>query len=314
MLLQDVAAVLFWRPLLNRKFGDVLGWFNHMAMKKVFFTAISFLNPLLNGFYRNRLKVLAFHTVPSAAQLEEKIIYLKKTHSIIDFATLERHIKNKTPLPPKPLLITFDDGDYSVYEKGVPVLSRHNVPSILFVVTGLINTYKPFWWKHIEANYPYAEARRIIKEIKTKSNAERLALLKSLKVNIDQRQLTSAELKEIEMHQMLVGNHTATHPVLTSCTAEEVTSELTSAKEFFRHENLQGYRVFAYPNGNGNGMLRDKLVECGVGYIFLFDHRINKAELNQLALSRIMVDVSQDPAEFRARVSGIHSLLMRAKK
>jgi len=51
-------------------------------------------------------------------------------------------------------LVTFDDGERSVIEKGAPVLDELSIPCLLFVVAGLLDTDTPFWWEEVAALSP----------------------------------------------------------------------------------------------------------------------------------------------------------------
>lgn len=48
-------------------------------------------------------------------------------------------------LPPRPLVITFDDGYRSVYHGAFPLLKAANAPAIVYVITGAIDEGRPVW-------------------------------------------------------------------------------------------------------------------------------------------------------------------------
>lgn len=55
-------------------------------------------------------------------------------YHFISVDTLLNYRKAKTPLPPKAVLITFDDGYKSVYDNAFPILKRHHIPTVIALV------------------------------------------------------------------------------------------------------------------------------------------------------------------------------------
>ncbi|MDT0644597.1 polysaccharide deacetylase family protein [Zunongwangia sp. F363] len=247
-------------------------------------------------------------------QFEEQVRYLKNNYTIISILDLERHFNSGQALPSHSLLITFDDGDPSVLEKGLPVLEKYNLASVSFVITDLIDSSKNFWCRWVEKVYEkqgrsYREARKKVNYLKNIPNQERIKYLSTLE-KINGRQLTSAELNYMESRKMFIGNHTHTHPIINNCTAKEVKEELLCAKQLFEKWDLEGYPFFAYPNGNWDDESESSLKKNGIKLAFLFDHKVNKKIINPLRISRIRVDADTELNEFKVKVSGLHSKIM----
>jgi peptidoglycan/xylan/chitin deacetylase (PgdA/CDA1 family) len=57
---------------------------------------------------------------------------------------------SKTPLPPKPVLLTFDDGYEDLYTTAFPVLKKYHYPAVVFVITGLVDNPGYLSWNQIE--------------------------------------------------------------------------------------------------------------------------------------------------------------------
>jgi peptidoglycan/xylan/chitin deacetylase (PgdA/CDA1 family) len=57
---------------------------------------------------------------------------------VITLATLRDHLVNGTPIPPKPLALTFDDNGHGIYENAFPLLERHRFAATLFVHTNFV--------------------------------------------------------------------------------------------------------------------------------------------------------------------------------
>jgi poly-beta-1,6-N-acetyl-D-glucosamine N-deacetylase len=287
-------------------------------MRKFLYNVLSRLDFLFFKKYNNRLRVLAYHKVPDEKAFEEQVIYLKSRFNIISIPQLIDHFENKTCLPKNPLLITFDDGDISVLEKGIPILKKFKLPSCLFIITELINTSKEVWIRRVEEGEmhkgkTYAQARQLVNHFKNIPNAERALQMKNYP-SVKGLQLTTKDLKYLQNHGMYIANHTHTHPMLDKCSTAEIKEELQASLRIFNELGLDGYSVFAYPNGNANSETNTLLKNSNIQLIFLFDHKVNGPVLDPLNISRIRVDSDTGIMEFKAKVSGAHPFIYNMKK
>ncbi len=77
----------------------------------------------------------------SASEFERHMQYLKESgYTAITLDELHEWQTGRRELPRKPVVITFDDGDVSVYELALPILARYGFRATLFVVTGRVGT------------------------------------------------------------------------------------------------------------------------------------------------------------------------------
>jgi len=266
----------------------------------------------------SQLRVLAYHDVPNVSKFEQQLIYLKNNYNVIDLETLKLHLKDCEPLPNNSLLITFDDGDISVLENGLSLLYKYNLPSILFIITSLINTKDMFWCRKVEAVFQeagnsYFNARQKVRELKNMPNVDRMNYLNGLR-KVKSRQLSLEDLYELEEGKMLIANHTHTHPMMDMCTDEEIMNELEITYNKFKGWGLDRYSIFAYPNGNWDAKSEELLKNKGIKMAFLFDHKINKLNINPMRISRIRINSDTEINEFKVKVSGLHSKLMKLKE
>ncbi len=56
-------------------------------------------------------------------------------------AQLDAALTYGTPLPQKPILITFDDGYYDQIQNALPILVRLHLPATFFIISGWVNRY-----------------------------------------------------------------------------------------------------------------------------------------------------------------------------
>jgi poly-beta-1,6-N-acetyl-D-glucosamine N-deacetylase len=235
-------------------------------------------------------------------------------HSIKNAENFEKHVRY---LKANDVLITFDDGCTSVYDIAFPILKKHNVEAILFVITSLIDTDNPFWWDEIRYYDPEnGEAR--VWEVKKWPDTDRREFLKKLRAEsnkplLKQKQLITSQLQEMQENGIVIGNHSHSHPMLDQCSDEGIREELRQSANFFRERRLDGFHYFAYPNGNSNLRTEKILAEQGVRFAFLFDHAIND-EFNPMRISRLSVNDHTSMWKLRFITSGLHSAILPFRK
>lgn len=74
--------------------------------------------------------------------LREDFEYIKKNNiTPISFSELKAFVENGTPLPQKPIILTFDDGHKSFLTKAVPLLEEYGYPANVNIVGSLAELY-----------------------------------------------------------------------------------------------------------------------------------------------------------------------------
>jgi peptidoglycan/xylan/chitin deacetylase (PgdA/CDA1 family) len=288
-------------------------------LKKSKYFFLSFFNFYFEVKLKNNLRVLAYHDVKEKNHFEKHINYLLNSgYTFIDVYALSDHLYHGADLPDKPILITFDDGDPTVLTNGLPILKKYGLPSVLFVITELINTNKAFWWDRIRINLRKKgeDSKSIAQSVahaKKTDNAGRLRFLSEFQ-ELEGRQLTREELFLLQENKMSIGNHSHTHPMFDRCTETEIENELMNSRQMFQNWGLNDFSFFAYPNGNSNEAVQKQLFTNGIRLAFLFDHAINKKKIDPLNISRIRVNSDTGLKEFKVRVSGLQSFLLGLKK
>ena len=81
----------------------------------------------------------------STEVLKELVLFLRANYMIVGLPDVVEARRGTRPLPPRPLLITFDDGWEDNLRYAAPVLSGLNAPWTLFVAAGAVNTGAPWW-------------------------------------------------------------------------------------------------------------------------------------------------------------------------
>jgi len=79
------------------------------------------------------------------ATLAKQMRFLADRYNVISFDKLVEALKIGRKLPPKTVVITFDDGWRDNYLNAYPVLKNHNLPAIIFLSTCFLENNKLFW-------------------------------------------------------------------------------------------------------------------------------------------------------------------------
>lgn len=262
------------------------------------------------------LKVLTYHEVDNPTVFQQQLHWLKKHYTIISLEELDHLRKNQTNFDGY-LLITFDDGERSVYEKGLPLLKSFNLPAAIFIVVNYIGTLKPFWWQTVNYYFnskPIQEKNNFIRQYKQASPAKREQLMEDVMSNSDlpefkYKQLTLEELKELHANNITIANHTSNHYFLNELSADEQKNEIENAQAYLNGNGFYG-DYLAYPNGFYNADTIKVLQNSSIKMSFLFDHKVNMdaADFN---ISRLSVDSGTPLWKFKFILSGWHSKLLK---
>ncbi len=114
-----------------------------------------------------RLPVFMYHHIQSRDQavfkkqtnltvyadvFRSQMDYLKsRNYTILGMADLVNFFDSGTPIPPKGILLTFDDGYRDFYTDAYPVLSGFDFKSTMFVPTGLMENPDYLTWEEINS-------------------------------------------------------------------------------------------------------------------------------------------------------------------
>jgi peptidoglycan/xylan/chitin deacetylase (PgdA/CDA1 family) len=158
--------------------------------------------------------------------------YLRKRgFQTISFAELSNHWETGVPLPPRPLIITFDDGYEDNYTYAYPILKNNGFKATIFLVSGLIGKTNE-WDTRLKAQPP-------------------------------DKLLTWNQIWEMEKNGMEFGAHTVTHPILTKITPEHAAAEIILCKQALEKELGHPVISFAYPYGKYNDSVKEAAVKAG---------------------------------------------------
>lgn len=267
----------------------------------------------LRRAHGQRIAAIGYHGVTSSRAFARQLDALGSIGVFITPDELRAAIDGES-LPENSILLTFDDGERSVLDKGLPVIAEFGIRPILFVCGGLLDGRSPFWWEEAEslANDGIETVRRL-KRVPDEERREALATLREQGPAIPGNQLTTEELRALVDAGFEIGNHTWDHPCLDQCDAPEVERQIAEGHEALVSRGITP-TAFAYPNGNLDPRAEPALERLGYDLGFLFDHHHTRLTQPRLRLSRLRLDSSASPERARMIVSGIHGGIMRLRR
>lgn len=258
------------------------------------------------GYYRNRLElnayggvaVLAYHairadTLPqgamrfeelhvTAARLDDHCRALSDLKcTVVSLAEWAAIVRGERPVPPRAVMLTFDDGYRSVLEYGLPVLERWSYPAAVFVCTNPIERQVRFWFDAVAERDGEAAVRRV----KTLDHAAWRRTIESAEMlaGFDDAHapLTVRELRRLADHPLMtIGAHTVSHPVLSGVSLETQLDEIAGSRRALEGWLGRPVTAFAYPGGQPgadyDALTVDALVRCGFEYGFTTVERFGR--------------------------------------
>ncbi len=236
------------------------------------------------GRGRQRLRILAYHAIADlrddpvlaeyavpprlfAAQLDALIA---RGTNFVDVDALLAALRGEGRLPPRAVLLSFDDAYADLLEAACPILAERGIPALVFAVAGQIGGTNR--WDG-------------------KKRATTLDLL------------DAGGLREVAARGVEVGSHTTTHRPLTAVPGEELEDELGGAAERIERAGLPRPRAFSYPYGQWSPALAAAVREAGYELAFTVDWGLAGAATDRFAIPRVEVHASDTPAKLRRKLA-----------
>lgn len=177
-------------------------------------------------------------------------------------------LRGAASLPPRPVLITFDDGFADFATGALPALAQRDLPTTLYVTTGALADLAP------ESVLPPAPMLR------------------------------SADLPDLEAAGVEIGGHSHTHRQLDLLPGREAVSELTRSRDLLAQVLGHAVRSFAYPHSYWRPQLLRQVRQAGFDSACAVGNGLSGERDNPLALSRLMVTADTSPATVAAWLDG----------
>jgi peptidoglycan/xylan/chitin deacetylase (PgdA/CDA1 family) len=139
-------------------------------------------------------------------------------------------LQGDTPIPPRAVVLTFDDAYENFYEYAFPELQKHGFPATVYAISSMLGKTASWLAADGHATPPLMSASR---------------------------------LRELRCAGIAIGSHSVTHVRLAEQSAERIREEVTASKRVL--EDALGERVdhFCYPYGSHDIRAVEAVADAG---------------------------------------------------
>ncbi|GEM_PF-421599 len=275
-------------------------------------------------------------------RLNEQIDYLKKHFYICPLDEIVSAHQRKQQSPRNAIALTFDDGFEDFYTQAYPVLRKHKLPAIVYLVSHAVEHQVPIWTERIESIIKLSKNKvfelhlsgkrrnfsvqtedereealtQIKSHLKMISDSERQQAMAQLDgahtlpegdASGNSRMLNWDQVREMKSHGIMFGAHTMTHPILTRLSEQDAMREICGSKEHIEKRLGEPVLDFCYPNGETsdfNERIKQIVKDAGFRSATTSIWGRNGRDQDPYALKRIYVTDEPLPF-FMARICGV---------
>jgi len=302
------------------------------------------------------LRVLTYHRVeredaepaPSPAMtirpeaFAEQMRYLHRVYRVVSAPEVLQAVRGRSSLPPRSLLLTFDDAYRDFARHAWPVLRELGLPVTMFVPTAFPGSADGvFWWDRLHHALKNTSRRSPLTGpmgvLPLRTSRERTQALLRLQTHVKALPHSQAmpfvaaicealgisppppqildwdELRQLGREGVSMGSHTRTHPLLTRIPEEEARAEVAGAWLDLQREIPGALPILAYPAGAFDERVVRIVKEEGYALAFTTARGLNHlSRAHPLTLSRINVGPRSTLGLLRAQLLGQSAGLLPA--
>jgi peptidoglycan/xylan/chitin deacetylase (PgdA/CDA1 family) len=214
-------------------------------------------------------RVLRDYAVPPARFAEQLDALLDRDWCFVDLDAVIRALDGEAVLPPRALLLTFDDAYADLTDAVAPLLAERGITAVVFAVAGQIGGENA--WDR-------------------EKGARALPLL------------GEDGLRELVAAGHEIGSHGATHRPLSRVPAEELPDELVGSADRIEAAGLRRPRALAYPHGDRSPAVIQGTREAGYAVAFAIEPGIVRRGADRWSLPRVEVHAGDTPRRLALNV------------
>jgi peptidoglycan/xylan/chitin deacetylase (PgdA/CDA1 family) len=254
-MLDLLLSIIYWRSRIKLKeYPLAIIYFHHVFEQK-------------NEYHPDDITAIEF---------DKKIKHLKKHFNVLTLPQAMKLLKAKR-LPPKALVITFDDGYQDNFTVAAPILKKHNCPATFFISTSGVEE-GCLWNDKVEQllnsttmtsiskdiigesitiknkNDKIRAFQQLLSKLKFLSHEKRNLQLQKLanelgNVEFTRTMMTTKQITKLHQDGFTIGAHTHNHTILTTETIDDCQQELLNNKKSLEALINDKIKFIAFPNG-----------------------------------------------------------------
>jgi len=209
-------------------------------------------------------RALCISPVLFAAQVD--YLYHNK-YTFLNVEQLVHSIMGGSPLPKRPVVLTFDDGYADFYYHALPVLSRYHLTATLYIATGFV---------------------------------ERTSLWLRYKRQTGHPMLTWSQIAEISNNGIECGAHTQHHLKLDILPLATARNEIKDSKDVLEQHLSREVTSFAYPYGYYNSDIQQLVKQAGFTSACAVKNAMCSDKADLFTLERLAITPNMGMSEFDA--------------
>lgn len=267
---------------------------------------------------------------------------LDNGYSVIPLSDYVHKLINRTGLS-KTIVFTIDDGYDDFYKFAYPIFKKYDMPAAVFLISDFVDGKLHLWWDQIRyaventynsaidihigtKNFCYSLRSKnerelaiynIVEYCKTMSDDRRSDAVAQISRILNgshpddfhgKRALSWDQITEMQNHNIEFFPHTKTHPILSCCTEETVTYEISESKQKIESQLRKTADIFCYPNGKFQDIddtiinsLKKSGYRAAVSAEEGFDHILKTTDFFRLR----RYSFPDDPIKFKQLISGL---------
>jgi len=318
----------------------------HVANTSVFGAMLQTLDKVVIGTRQGILAVLTYHRVDHASQtsklypglisatpeqFKEHLDLLAEIGQVVSMSQVLDACREKTDLPGRSVLITFDDACLDFAEYAWPALQSHQMPATVFVPTAYPDQpERRFWWDRLhlavwhgnqthltapcgrfelrsdrQCTHAFKMLRDYVKQLEHEQATQFIEdVCKQQQVTLPPRSVLNwDELRNLARQGVTLAPHTQTHPLLTRVSPENARQEIAGSRDDLKREIGEVLPVFAYPGGAWNPQVAEMLQQEGFEIGFSVKRGINDLKTaDPLSMNRINIGQKTSTQILRAQL------------
>jgi peptidoglycan/xylan/chitin deacetylase (PgdA/CDA1 family) len=253
----------------------------------ILFIIIVFSIFMMYKRFSQEIPILMYHRIDNIANdrntvspgmFEEQLRYLK-THGYtsISLSTLHDHMTSKTPLPPKSVVLTFDDGYEDNLLYALPLLKKYDMTATVCIISNWVG--KDNDWEQYKGK-PHC------------------------------RTMSWEQLQEWLQQGMYICAHTVNHPFLSRLSHEDILYELANCKSTLEEQLHIPVDFLCYPYGDFDQRVTSIAGQAGYKAALGIFKNTSFWRNDLLSLKRVVISSRQPLWEFALKVSPLHMLFI----